>query len=83
MDRSVEAKAWSRGFAGGFLALALSIGGQAVTSSLSAGVESCPLTAQRGIAGQLFDRIAPTVSGNVAQRVVLAVLEAMIYRRCS
>ena len=83
MDRSVEAKAWRRGFAGGFLALALSIGGQAVTARLSAAPESCPLAASRGIAAQLFDRVAPTVTGNVAQRVVLAVLEAMIYRRCS
>ena len=83
MDRSVEAKAWRHGFAGGFLALALSIGGQAVTSGLSAGAESCSLRAQPGIAAQIFDRVAPTVSGNVAQRVVLAVLEAMIYRRCS
>jgi hypothetical protein len=83
MDRSLEAKAWRRGFAVGFLALGLSVAGQVSTSSIAAGA-TCPLQTQPGIAEQVIERLKPAVrSHGVAQRVALAVLGAMLHGSCS
>ena len=84
MDGSLEAKAWRRGFAAGFLALGLSVAGQTATARLDAGSTSCPLQAQPGLAEQVIERLKPTVrSHGVAQRVALAVLGAMLHGSCS
>ena len=85
MDRSVDSKFWRRGFAAGFLALALSVGGQVVSSRLSADAHSCPLAAQPGIAERVIQHLKPSVRahGGVAQRVALALLGAMLHDTCS
>ena len=85
MDRSVESKFWRRAFAVGFLALALSVGGQVVSSRLSAEPAVCPLSAQPGLAERVIQHLKPTVRshGGVAQRVALAVLGAMLHNDCS
>ena len=81
MDRLIEAKAWRRGFAAGFLALGLSVGGQVASTG---GVASCPVRAQSGLAEQLVQHWKPAVRshGGVAQRVALAVLGAVLHNRC-
>ena len=81
MERSVEAKAWRVGFAAGFFALALSVGGQMLSREASA----CQLPVQQGVAEQVIQRLKPAVRshGGVAQRVALAVLGAMLHSRCS
>ena len=85
MDRSIEAKVWRRGFAAGLLALALSVGGQVASGPGTAGASSCPVRAEPGLAEQVVQHFKPKVRshGGVAQRVVLAVLGAMLHSRCS
>ena len=84
MERTVEAKTWRRGFAAGFLVLALSVGGQAASARWAPETESCPLPAQTGLAEQLIQRLKPAVrTHGVAQRVALAVLGAMLHSSCS
>ena len=85
MDRSVDAKMWRRGFSAGFLALALSVGGQVTLGGPSSREARCPLGAQESLAEQLVQRLKPAVRshGGVAQRVALAVLGAMLHNRCS
>ncbi len=84
MDRTLEAKAWRRGFAAGFLALGLSVAGQVAVSRAAGHASSCPLQAQPGIAEQLIEHLKPAVrSHGVAQRVALAVLGAMLHGSCS
>jgi hypothetical protein len=79
MDRSLEAKAWRRGFSAGFLALAVSVAGQAVSSTVS-DAQPCPLSAQPGVAEQVIERLKPAVrSHGVAQRIALALLSAMLH----
>jgi hypothetical protein len=79
MDRSLEAKAWRRGFSAGFLALAVSVAGQTL-SSMASDAQPCPFAAQPGIAEQVVERLKPAVrSHGVAQRVALAVLNAMLH----
>jgi hypothetical protein len=81
MDQNLEAKAWRRGFASGFLALALSVGAQIGVSRSEASHPTCPLAAsEKGLAEQVIEHIKPTVrSHGVAQRVALAVLGAMLH----
>ena len=84
MERTLEATAWRRGFAAGFLALALSVGGQAASSRLLGEARSCSLAAEPGVAEQLIEHLRPSLRGQgIAQRVALALLEAMVYSRCS
>lgn len=85
MDRSTEAKVWRRGFAAGFLALALSVGGQVASGSGSRGVSPCPVQMQLGLAEQVVQHFKPAVRahGGLAQRVALAVLGAVLHSRCS
>ena len=84
MAQTVESKSWRRGFAGGFLALALSVAGQAASSRWQPDVESCPLRAQPGLAERVIQHLKPSVrTHGVAQRVALAVLGAMLHNSCS
>ena len=85
MDRSVEEKAWQRGFAAGFLALALSVVGQVTLRAASSSDAACPLAVPEGLAEQVVQRLKPAIRshGGVAERVALAVLGAMLHNRCS
>jgi hypothetical protein len=84
MDRSLEARHWRRGFAAGVAALALSVGGQMATSGALREGSACPIAAQQGLAGQLFDEFVPRVRiPTVAHRVALALLRAMLHDSCS
>lgn len=84
MDRSIEAKAWRRGFAAGSLALALAVGGQVASRSAARESASCPLGAQSNLAEQLVQHWKPAARhGGVAQRVALAVLGAVLHSSCS
>jgi hypothetical protein len=84
MNRSLEAKAWRRCFAAGFLAFGLSVAGQTAASRMEVGSTSCPMQAQPGLAEQVIESLKPTVrSHGVAQRVALAVLGAMLHGSCS
>jgi hypothetical protein len=74
-----EATSWRRGFAAGFAALALSVGGHLATSdhSLSADA-SCPLARGR-LADSLADRVTPHMEAReLAQRVARLVLGAVL-----
>ena len=81
MDQNLEAKAWRRGFASGFLALALSVAAQIGVGRSEASHSSCPLAAsEKGLAEQVIVHLKPTVrSHGMAQRVALAVLGAMLH----
>lgn len=74
-----ESQSWRRGFAAGFMALALSVGGQVATrESQTEPVPSCPLSRNR-LAGRLADRLIPHAEErSLAQRVALAVLGAVL-----
>jgi hypothetical protein len=75
-----EAQSWRRGFAAGFVALALSVGGQVATreSDVRAG-GSCPLSRNR-IAERFADRVAPRAeAADLAQRVARAVVSAVLH----
>jgi hypothetical protein len=74
-----EATSWRRGFAAGFAALAVSVGGHLATSghSVSAGV-SCPLARSR-LTDRVADRVTPHMeAGELAQRVARLVLGAVL-----
>ena len=78
-----DSSTWRRGFAAGFMALALSVGGQIATSGseVSAG-ESCPLMRSR-MADRLADRVTAHVDASaIAQRVARAVIGAF-FNSCS
>src|SRR4051812_39770359 len=81
MDQRLEAKGWRRGFASGFLVLALAVAGQVGASRSQASHPQCPLAApEKSLAEQVIERIKPSVrSHGVAQRVALAVLGAMLH----
>lgn len=78
----MEAQSWRRGFTAGFAALFVSIAGQVATSTT---VKSCPLAApEPGLAEQVIEHLKPAARAHgFAQRVALAVLEAMLHRTCS
>lgn len=81
MDRSLDSRTWLRGFAAGFLVLALSVGGHMATSR---GVEarSCPLASARSsdLSQRVLARISERVSrAYVAHRVALALLDAVLH----
>lgn len=75
-----EAQSWRRGFAAGFVALALSVGGQVATreSDVRAG-RSCPLSQDRGADGFAERVPARADAQGLAQRVALAVLGAVLH----
>jgi predicted nucleic acid-binding protein len=74
-----EAMSWRRGFAAGFVALALSIGGHLATADRDVSAEaSCPL-AQRRLADKLAERVTPQMQAReLAQRVARLVLGAVL-----
>ena len=78
-----ETTSWRRGFAAGFAALALAIGGQVATSGADeaeAG-ESCPFS-RNAAADRLAERYTPHVDAHgIAQRVARAVL-GMVLQSC-
>ena len=75
-----ESRSWRRGFAAGFVALALSVGGHLATSGPGAPAEeSCPLSRSR-LADRLRQRVTPHVEARgIAQRVARAVLGAVLH----
>ena len=78
-----QSSSWRRGFAAGFLALALSVGGHLATAdnAVQAGT-TCPLSRNR-LADRLADRVAPHMEARgIAQRVARAVLGA-VFNSCS
>ncbi len=85
MERSLESKAWRRGFAAGFLALGLAVGGQVAASHAAAGEVSCSLSREPGVAEQIIEHLKPAARahGGLAQRVALALLGAMLRGSCS
>lgn len=71
-----ETTSWRRGFAAGFAALALAIGGQVATSGSDEvdAVESCPLS-RDATADRLAERLTPHVDAHgIAQRVARALV---------
>jgi hypothetical protein len=74
-----ESRSWRRGFAAGFVALALSLGGHLATSGSGAPAwESCPLSRSR-LTGRLAERVTPHLEARgIAQRVARAVLGAVL-----
>ncbi len=77
-----ERKSWRRGFAAGFLTLALAVGGQFATRPVA---NVCPVEARPSIAEQIIAHLKPAVRdhGGVAQRVALAVIGAVEHSTCS
>ena len=75
-----ESQSWRRGFAAGFVALGLGLGGQLATgASESEAASGCPLSRQRG-AVRFTDRSAvQTETRGLAQRVALAVIGAVLH----
>lgn len=71
-----ETTSWRRGFAAGFAALALGIGGQVATAGAdeAEAVEACPFS-RNPAADRLAERFTPHVDAHgIAQRVARAVL---------
>jgi len=76
-----ESTSWRRGFAAGFLALALSVGGHLATGGATAGM-TCPISRMR-LTNRIAGRVAPDVDvPGIAQRVARAVLGA-VFHPCS
>ena len=77
-----ESRSWRRGFAAGFLALALSVGGHVATGvpASDTGV-SCPLTRAR-LARFRTRAAAEAETQGLAQRVARAVLGAVLHGGC-
>ncbi len=78
-----ESSSWRRGFAAGFLALALSVGGHLATADneVRAGT-TCPLSRGR-LADRMVDRVTSHVEARgIAQRVARAVLGA-VFNGCT
>ena len=73
-----ESMPWRRGFAAGFLALALSVGGHLATCGPTAGTP-CSLSRMR-LTNRIADRVAPEVDvPAIAQRVARALLGAVLH----
>ena len=74
-----EATSWRRGFAAGFAALALSVGGHLATADREVSVAaSCPLARAR-LADRLSERVTPHIEAReLAQRVARLVLGAVL-----
>jgi hypothetical protein len=74
-----EATSWRRGFAAGFAALALSVGGHLATAERAGSADSsCPLSRGR-VAERLSDRVTPHVEARgLAQRVARLVIGAVL-----
>jgi len=69
---------WRRGFAAGFLALALSVGGHLATGGAAAGT-TCSMSRMR-LTNRLAERVTPEVDvPAIAQRVARAVLGAVLH----
>ena len=83
MDRTLEAKSWRRGFAGGFAALLFALAGQVAASRLAT-PEVCAVGQEEPVAQRLIDKLAtPRAERGLTQRVALAVLGAMLMHTCS
>jgi hypothetical protein len=78
-----ESRSWRRGFAAGFAALALSVGGQLATrASECTAVRACPVSQNR-LADRLAERFTPNIDAHgIAQRVARAVL-GVVLQTCS
>ena len=84
MDRSLDSRSWQRGFAVGFLALALSVGGHLATARAVESGASCPLDRQPAWSHRLFERISERIESHaMARRVALALLERVLHGSCS
>jgi hypothetical protein len=82
MDRTLEAQSWRRSFAGGIIALSLSVGGEAISGAVAE--PSCPYAEheQAVAAHQLIERVAPRLGASgLAQRVGRAVL-GLVFQNC-
>jgi hypothetical protein len=76
MDPTLESRQWRRAFAGGFAALALSLGGQMAVPAEPA---SCAAHEPPGIVEQLVGQVVPRMSGQaMAQRVGRLVLQLVL-----
>ncbi len=84
MDRTLEARSWRRGFAGGFAALLFALAGQVAASRL-ASPEVCSVGRAEGpVVQTLIEKLAaPRDQRGLTQRVALAVLGAMLMHTCS
>jgi hypothetical protein len=72
-----ESQSWRRGFAAGFAALVLSVGGHLATEAPVSG--SCSLSRSM-LADRLAERFTPSVEARgIAHRVARAVLDAMLH----
>ena len=73
-----ESQSWRRGFAAGFAALVLSVGGHLATSGGAPAESACSLSRTR-LADRLAERFTPQVEARgLAQRVARAVIGAML-----
>jgi hypothetical protein len=77
MDR-VQDRSWNKGFATGFLVLALSVGGQ-VASGPALDEPSCDRSPSGGLVSELVARLAGAQGQGIAQRVALKVLDAVLH----
>ena len=84
MDRSLDSRSWQRGFALGFLALALSVGGHLATAERVETGASCPLASRTDWSDRLIERMSERIRPHaVAQRVALALLGRVLHGSCS
>ncbi len=85
MDRTLEARSWRRGFAGGFAALLFALAGQAAVSRFgSSETTSCPLAQREApIAQRLMEKLAPPEQRGITQRVALALIGSLLLHTCS
>ena len=76
-----ESRSWRRGFAAGFTALALAVGGQVAVRAAdeSAATPSCALS-RRMVWSRFSHRAAPRADAqSLAQRVARAVIGAVLH----
>ncbi len=78
-----ESRSWRRGFAAGFAAFALSVGGQVITGPSDAPVvRACSVQRSR-LADRLAERLTPDLDArSIAHRVARAVL-GVVLQTCS
>lgn len=78
-----ESRSWRRGFAAGFAALALSMGGQVITAEADAPAASACSVQRSRLADRLAHRLTPNLDARgIAQRVARAVL-GVVLQTCS
>jgi len=75
-----ESQSWRRGFTGGFMALALSIGGQVATGGADARPRTTCRLSRSAVWERFSHRATPqTEEPGLAQRVARAVLGAVLH----